>query len=377
MAAERGGAAQVQGSGEAAEHKGFDIFIRNLPEDTKAGELAAFFKKAGKIIRPPRLNLSRGFAWITFESVAAVQRATTWSGSYYGPRMIYVHAANNSAEDAGQPPRESFAGLHLPALCEETVAKLVAPDPSGTFVDGTFGRGGHSRAMLAAMGSEGRLHAFDMDPEAVKVGRDLAAEDARFTMHHARFSDMRSVLAGAGVRPGSVAGVLLDVGISSPQFNDTSRGAEPRLPAHRSERAALRARARALSAPQPITLILVLLFILSLTLAAAAACLRATRVAQGSDLRPTGPWTCASTRRRACRATSSSSACPATSSCASSTSSARRREALAARRRAASQTPFASRALGGSCRGRPRRSPSWWRRCAGGRARGSRCTRPR
>mmetsp|Transcript_26847 Transcript_26847/g.88090 ORF Transcript_26847/g.88090 Transcript_26847/m.88090 type:complete len:493 (+) Transcript_26847:16-1494(+) len=228
----------------AAEHKGFDVFIRNLPEDTRAGELAAHFSKAGKIIRPPRLNLARGFAWISFESMDAVVEATRWSGSSYGPRLIYVHAANNgtasklsegdgrnggasATTNGGNNNNDGFADLHLPALCAETVERLVSPDPGGVFVDGTFGRGGHSKAMLAAMGRSGRLHAFDMDPEAIKVGEALAAEDERFVIHHAPFSSMKEVLTKAGVKPGTVAGVLLDVGISSPQFNDTNRGFRP------------------------------------------------------------------------------------------------------------------------------------------------------
>ena len=57
------------GGGKGGGVKGFDAFIRNLPDDTKAGELAAFFKRAGTIVRPPRLDLSRGFAWISFDSI--------------------------------------------------------------------------------------------------------------------------------------------------------------------------------------------------------------------------------------------------------------------------------------------------------------------
>ena len=205
---------------------GYDIFIRNLLEDTRAGTLAQFFKDhvgdAGRVIRPPRLALARGFAWITFDTLAAVREALKLSGSYYSGRLIYVHAANNvSGAD------ETFADLHLPALCEETVTALVVPDPNGVYVDGTFGRGGHTRAILKALSPKGRLHAFDMDPEAIKVGKKLMEEDARFTVHHAPFSSMIKVLKSVGVEAGSVAGVLLDVGISSPQFNDKSRGFRP------------------------------------------------------------------------------------------------------------------------------------------------------
>ncbi|KAK3279814.1 hypothetical protein CYMTET_12318 [Cymbomonas tetramitiformis] len=104
---------------------------------------------------------------------------------------------------------------------------MVAPSPGGIYIDGTFGRGGHSKAMLAAMSLTGRLHGFDMDPEAIKVGKELMAKDPRFTIHHAPFSSMRKVLKPHGVKPSSVAGVFLDLGISSPQFDDTSRGFRP------------------------------------------------------------------------------------------------------------------------------------------------------
>ena len=211
----------------AAKAKGYDVFIRNLPEETTPEQLTEFFGEAGKIIRAPRLNLGRGFAWITFGSMEAVAKAVSWSGCYFGSRILYMHPANNVAPSDHGGRFGSDIGSHIPALCEETVQKLVAPQPDGVYVDGTFGRGGHSKAMLAAMSPAGRLHAFDMDPEAIRVGKELMAADARFTIHHARFSTMKRVLAPIGVAPGSVAGVLLDVGISSPQFDDASRGFRP------------------------------------------------------------------------------------------------------------------------------------------------------
>mmetsp|Transcript_9200 Transcript_9200/g.21345 ORF Transcript_9200/g.21345 Transcript_9200/m.21345 type:complete len:535 (-) Transcript_9200:208-1812(-) len=209
--------------------KGYDVFIRNLPEDATSKQLAEFFGAAGKIVRAPRLNLGRGFAWITFNSMDAVAEAVRWSGSHFGSRILYVHPANNvSPSDAKMHGCSGTdIGAHIPALRDETVEKLVAPSPGATFVDGTFGRGGHSKAMLAAMAPSGKLHAFDMDPEAIKEGERLMAEDARFTIHHAPFSSMHKVLKPLGVTPGSVDGVLLDVGISSPQFDDASRGFRP------------------------------------------------------------------------------------------------------------------------------------------------------
>ena len=107
---------------------------------------------------------------------------------------------------------------HVPVLVEEAVAALnIRKDK--TYVDGTFGRGGHSKAILAGLGVRGRLFAFDQDPEA---HAHRALEDPRLELIHARFSTMREALAARGIR--QVAGVLLDIGVSSPQLEDASRG---------------------------------------------------------------------------------------------------------------------------------------------------------
>src|SRR5690242_3825487 len=89
----------------------------------------------------------------------------------------------------------------------------------GTYVDGTFGRGGHSAAILARLGVRGRLLAFDQDPAA---HADRALQDPRLELIHARFSTMTETLAARGVR--QVAGVLLDLGVSSPQLDQSERG---------------------------------------------------------------------------------------------------------------------------------------------------------
>jgi 16S rRNA (cytosine1402-N4)-methyltransferase len=89
----------------------------------------------------------------------------------------------------------------------------------GTYVDGTFGRGGHSAAILARLGVRGRLFAFDQDPAA---HADRTHEDPRLELIHARFSTMGAALAERGVR--QVAGVLLDLGVSSPQLDEAGRG---------------------------------------------------------------------------------------------------------------------------------------------------------
>lgn len=98
--------------------------------------------------------------------------------------------------------------------------EALAIKPSGIYVDGTFGRGGHSRLILHQLGNEGRLVAFDMDPAAVAMGKTM--EDRRFSIVHASFSRMREVLRQLGVN--RIDGVLLDLGVSSPQLEEACRG---------------------------------------------------------------------------------------------------------------------------------------------------------
>ncbi|WP_418321334.1 16S rRNA (cytosine(1402)-N(4))-methyltransferase RsmH [Piscinibacter sakaiensis] len=94
----------------------------------------------------------------------------------------------------------------------------------GIYVDGTFGRGGHARALLQRLDEKGRVIAFDRDPEAVAAATSGTArvDDPRFFIHHSRFGDMAAVLADHGVT--QVDGVLLDLGVSSPQIDDPQRG---------------------------------------------------------------------------------------------------------------------------------------------------------
>lgn len=108
---------------------------------------------------------------------------------------------------------------HVPVLLDETLAAL-AVRPDGTYVDATFGRGGHSRAILDRLDAGGRLIALDRDPQAVAAGR--AWTDARFGIVHAPFSGLGRVMAELGIR--EVDGVLLDLGVSSPQLDTPERG---------------------------------------------------------------------------------------------------------------------------------------------------------
>jgi len=111
---------------------------------------------------------------------------------------------------------------HIPVLLEESVQAL-AVDPNGIYLDGTFGRGGHARAILARLGTAGRLIAIDRDPDAIAAARDLAAADGRLTPVHGRLGDLAQVVAEAGVN-GRVQGILLDLGVSSPQLDTAGRG---------------------------------------------------------------------------------------------------------------------------------------------------------
>ena len=107
---------------------------------------------------------------------------------------------------------------HAPVLLEEALAALQVR-AGGTYVDCTFGRGGHSRAILGRLGEQGRLIALDRDPEAVAAAEDIA--DARFVIVHAPFSELREVLGRLAVE--TVHGVLLDLGVSSTQIDDPQR----------------------------------------------------------------------------------------------------------------------------------------------------------
>jgi len=101
--------------------------------------------------------------------------------------------------------------------------EALAIDPDGIYLDGTFGRGGHARALLARLSATGRLLGLDRDPQAVAAGAELAGCDPRFTMEHAPFSRMAEVTRRHGFF-GQVSGLLLDLGVSSPQLEAPERG---------------------------------------------------------------------------------------------------------------------------------------------------------
>ncbi|WP_459616958.1 16S rRNA (cytosine(1402)-N(4))-methyltransferase RsmH [Bordetella sp. 2513F-2] len=132
---------------------------------------------------------------------------------------------------------------HRPVLLEPTVDALLLPEfggkgaarsprrdaqadlrrrEQGIYVDGTFGRGGHSRELLGRIGPQARLVVFDKDPQAIAVARELAAADARVDVVHGGFATMAEELKDRGIE--QIDGVMLDLGVSSPQVDDAGRG---------------------------------------------------------------------------------------------------------------------------------------------------------
>lgn len=111
---------------------------------------------------------------------------------------------------------------HRTVLLDEAVDALrIFPD--GVYVDGTFGRGGHAKAILARLSSRGRLFAMDKDPQAIVSAREVSASDPRLVIVQASFADIGTYAREWGVL-GKVDGVLLDLGVSSPQLDDATRG---------------------------------------------------------------------------------------------------------------------------------------------------------
>ena len=112
---------------------------------------------------------------------------------------------------------------HTTVLLTDAIDALVTT-PAGIYVDGTYGRGGHSRALLERLAPEGRLIAIDRDPQAVEAATTGATRiaDPRFSIHHTSFAHLVPLLASLGVS--RVDGLLLDLGVSSPQIDNPERG---------------------------------------------------------------------------------------------------------------------------------------------------------
>ena len=110
---------------------------------------------------------------------------------------------------------------HISVLLDECIEAL-AIKPDGIYIDATFGRGGHSAHILSSLGESGRLIAFDRDPQAIKAAERFA-DDKRFSIIHSPFGDMAEEIEALGLT-GNIDGVLMDLGVSSPQLDDAERG---------------------------------------------------------------------------------------------------------------------------------------------------------
>ena len=145
------------------------MFVKYLPHTSEEAEVSDFFSQFGEIlggvrlIRNPTTGQCKGAGFVTFAHEHARQAALAKDGIKFGGRHLSITVAKTGT--FGVRATEQAFGTHTPAMLRETIAALVAPDPNGTYVDGTFGRGGHTRGILAALGPNGKLHAFDMDPE--------------------------------------------------------------------------------------------------------------------------------------------------------------------------------------------------------------------
>jgi len=131
--------------------------------------------------------------------------------------LLLVNQAYATMDE--NPTLATASGAHVTVLLDEAVQAL-AVKADGVYVDGTFGRGGHSRKILEKLGERGRLIAFDKDLQAMESSK--AIQDKRFVMVHSHFAGMQVRLAEMGIH--KVDGILLDLGISSPQIDEPARG---------------------------------------------------------------------------------------------------------------------------------------------------------
>ena len=111
---------------------------------------------------------------------------------------------------------------HQSVLYNESLAAL-AIEPGGVYIDATFGRGGHSRGILECLGEEGRLLGLDQDPQAIAYGQQVFADEPRLVLEHCNFNQVKTVVEKHNLT-GRVNGILMDLGVSSPQLDDASRG---------------------------------------------------------------------------------------------------------------------------------------------------------
>ncbi len=141
-------------------------------------------------------------------------------GANSAPKPPLNSAINSTASsNSVSPAIMSTTSTHITVLLNEAVDALNIK-PSGTYIDGTFGRGGHSKKILSKLDSKGRLFAMDRDLAAIETGKQI--QDARFRIEHRHFSEINQLAVNNNLT--SVDGILLDLGISSPQIDEGERG---------------------------------------------------------------------------------------------------------------------------------------------------------
>jgi len=132
-----------------------------------------------------------------------------------------LHMTTGRLAVAGLCVKGRATHMHIPVLLDAFVEALCI-NPDGCYVDATFGRGGHAKALLTRLSGKGRLLALDRDPQAIAEGERLAAADVRFCIRHRPFSDLGAVLDDVGWD--AIHGIGFDLGVSSPQLDHASRG---------------------------------------------------------------------------------------------------------------------------------------------------------
>ncbi len=139
-----------------------------------------------------------------------------WSSTDLPVFLVCIETCMSASENPAAP--SSFR--HESVLLDGAVDALLV-DPAGAYLDGTFGRGGHSRLILSRLAPEGQLLAIDRDPQALEEAASI--DDARFAIERGEFARLGDIAAAQGLH-GRLAGILLDVGVSSPQLDDPERG---------------------------------------------------------------------------------------------------------------------------------------------------------
>ena len=139
-------------------------------------------------------------------------------GATSAPAKAVVSSTQASSGKVA-PAQMSSTSTHITVLLNEAIDALNIK-PSGTYIDGTFGRGGHSRLILSKLDKAGSLFAIDRDLAAIETGKQL--QDSRFNISHRHFSEINQLVTSNHLT--QVDGILLDLGISSPQIDEGERG---------------------------------------------------------------------------------------------------------------------------------------------------------